>query len=266
MSAAWSGLPTFLGTSVVGLLIVFAVILLAEILGKKWAPIIIIGAVCGLAILCDYSATRFGYMKLGGGEFVIAVGVMIWPILFLIQDYLNEFYGPKVAQYTIYGMFFAKIAVALATIWIINGIPNPPDPELLVRGEMFNDLMALSPRLNVASIVGAFLSSLVNVWIYDRLRKLTKGKHLWLRNNVSSMTSLVLDSFLFYFIGFLFVDPFRLLVIYSVSSLSIYWTTNILDTGFLYLMKYIKEHRIFGIDYNRKEALVIELHDPNRAA
>ena len=64
---------------------------------------IIIGAVCGLAILCIF-ATRFGYRKLGGG----VTSVMIGPS-YSNPGLSNEFCGPKVAQYTIYGMFLPRL-------------------------------------------------------------------------------------------------------------------------------------------------------------
>lgn len=243
----WSGLGVLVGTALVGLTIVFLFIILSEIFAKKAAPVIILGCVAAVSILMDYSAVRFGSLILGGKELAIACGVMMWPILFLAQDYLNEIYGQKYASYAVYAMIAGKLAVAAATLWILFGIPNPADPYMSEVGKTWNELMMLSPRLNISSIVAAFCASIANVWIFAKLRVLTKGKHLWLRNNVSSMSSLVIDSFVFNFGAFLFVIPAKQLLGIALSSLIIYWTTNLIDTVFIYAMRYIKVKGFFGI-------------------
>lgn len=258
---AWSGLPVLLGTSVVGLIIVFIVVILAEIIAKKWAPVIIIGFIASIGILMDYGSIRFGGMKLGGIELIIAVGVMLWPLLFLAMDYLNEFYGPQVAKYAVWAMITGKLAVAAATIWVLFGIPNPvTDESLLEVGKTWNQLMMLSPRLNIASIIAALAAGMFNVFMFNKLRGLTKGKHLWLRNNVSSMSSLVIDSIVFNFGAFLFVLPFDVVVVIAVESLVIYWTTNLIDTLFIYIMRYIKKNGYLGtIKPTEAEKLEIEI-------
>lgn len=255
----WSGVWVLIGTAAVGLTIVFSFIILSEIFAKKSAPVIILGIITAASILMDYSSVRFGVLVLGGQELTIPCGVMMWPILFLAQDYLNEIYGEKYASYAIYAMMGGKIVVSIATLWILFGIPNPTDPYMSEVGKTWNNLMMISPRLNISSIIAAFCSSIANVWIFARLRILTKGRHLWLRNNVSSMSSLVIDSFVFNFGAFLFVLPVRQLVGVSFSSLITYWSTNLIDTGFIYLMRYMKVKGLFGIIPLREwEPMVID--------
>ena len=122
----WVHLPSFFGTALFGLFLVFITILLVEIFSKKLTPYILIGVFGASAILMDFLATRFGFVVLSGVPMVIAAGSMFWAILFLMQDYINEFYGKELARCAVYGMFFGKIIAALAIIWTKNIIPNPP--------------------------------------------------------------------------------------------------------------------------------------------
>lgn len=249
----WEFLPSFLGTGLFGLLLIFITIMLAEIFAKKWTPYILIGVFGACAILMDFLATRFGFVILNGVEMVVAVGSMFWAILFLMQDYINEFYGKDLARCAVYGMVLGKVIAALAVIWAINIIPNPPYPDLAATGDMFKTIMAVAPRIGIASIASALCAGLFNVWAYDKIRTKTKGKHLWLRNNASSMGGMLIDSIIFTFGSFMFILPFSVLITMIVANLAIKWYTNILDTVFLYAMKFIKEKGFFGVAIGHHE-------------
>lgn len=243
----WVHLPSFFGTGLFGLFLVFITILLVEIFSKKLTPYILIGVFGASAILMDFLATRFGFVVLSGVPMVIAAGSMFWAILFLMQDYINEFYGKELARCAVYGMFFGKIIAALAIIWTINIIPNPPFPDLAATGEMFKTVMAVAPRIAISSIASSFCAGLFNVWAYDAIRIKTQGKHLWLRNNASSMGGMFIDAVIFTFGSFMFILPVSVILTMIVANLAIKWYTNILDTIFLYTMKYLKEKEFFGI-------------------
>lgn len=189
--AGWGVLTA---TMVFASILVVIAVLISERFAGVWAPVWIVSFLVGMSILFDIGGVRQTELHLLGRNMLFACGPMLWPVLALGQDYINEFYGKKVATNYIAGMFLAKLGVAIGTLWIVINLPAPvSDAGLAESANMFNELMLLSPRLNIASIIAAMAAFLANAWAYDKIRKITKGKKLWLRNIISSMLSLTID-------------------------------------------------------------------------
>jgi uncharacterized integral membrane protein (TIGR00697 family) len=254
--AAWK---TLMVTMAFASLMVAVAIIIAERFGGVWAPVWIICFLVGMSILFDFGGVRQTELNLVKGGMLFACGPMLWPVLALGQDYINEFYGKKIAiNYTI-GMFLAKIGTALGTLWIIFQLPIPTSsPELANVATQFNTIMIQSPRMNIASIAAVVAAFFANAWVYDFLRKRTKGKRLWLRNIISSATALTIDGFVFFYGAFSFVLPWIAVWDMTISYLMVCYVTIIIDVIFLYGMVAMKRNKMFGIDERIGKALVIQ--------
>ena len=252
------------GWLILALTIVFAAtlvtvtVIVAERFGRVWAPIWIIGMLIGMSILFDYGGTKQTELDVFGLSLLFAAGPMMWPVLALGQDYLNEFYGPRLAYHFTAGMFLAKIGVALGTLWIIFVLPLPGDPSQAGVAESFNDLLGQAPRINIASIVAVAVAFTVNPWVYQRMRNITGGRHLWLRQQVAAVASLTVDAIIFFLGGFLGVLSIGVIWDITWAYLLVAYATIFIDTAFLYGMVNIKRNGLFGIEDRIGESLQIQ--------
>jgi queuosine precursor transporter len=238
--------------------LVAVTVIVSERFGRVWAPIWIIGMLIGMSILFDYGGTKQTELDVLGLSLLFAAGPMLWPVLVLGQDYLNEFYGPKLAYNYTAAMFLAKIGVALGTVWIIFVLPLPGDPGLARVAETFNDLLGQAPRINIASIAAVAVAFTVNPWVYQRVRIITGGRHLWLRQQVAAVASLTVDAIIFFLGAFLGVLPIGVIWDITWAYLLVAYATIFIDTAFLYGMVNVKRKGLFGLEDRIGESLQIQ--------
>jgi len=131
--------------------------------------------------------------------FVVFIGVLPYPITFLCTDLISELYGKKRANMVVWTGLLLNIWV-IFILWI-GGI-LPPQPELGADGlpaiddpnRTFYQIRKWTFGATAASMIAYLTAQLVDVHVFHFLRKLTKGKMLWLRNNGSTLTSQMVDS------------------------------------------------------------------------
>lgn len=134
----------------------------------------------------------------GGFRFVQSVGILPYPLTFLVTDILSEVYGRKRANRVVIAGIFASLFVILV-IAIADAAPAvQPGPEGTggspVDDATFHRVFGLNWIAFVGSM-GAYLAAqFVDIRIFHFWRRLTKGKHLWLRNNGSTFASQMLDT------------------------------------------------------------------------
>jgi queuosine precursor transporter len=161
------------------------------------------------------------------------LGNILYASVFLSTDLLSEYYGKERARKAV---FLGFVALFLATVYMqialrfIPAASDFADPHLQA-------IFGFLPRVAVASMVAYLISQLHDVWAFHILKQRTQGRHLWLRNNLSTMASQLLDSVIFCAIAFIGVFPWNvwweiLLTTYLVKML-----VAMLDTPFIYLAK-----------------------------
>ena len=151
--------------------------------------------ILGLSRQIDLSFTIFGWKV----PFVVFVGVLPYPITFLCTDFISELYGKKRANMVVWVGLLLNVWV-LSILWL--GAALPPHPVLMEDGlPAFDDpnrayfqIKMLTSIGTAASMIAYITAQFVDVHIFHLLKKLTKGKHLWLRNNGSTLTSQMVDS------------------------------------------------------------------------
>ena len=124
--------------------------------------------------------------------FELSVGILPYPITFLITDLISEIFGQKKAnQVVVAGIFasFFSIGILLLTDFV-PAIPSSP-----IGDETFSQVFSLSPLAVLASMIAYLCAQFVDIRIYHFWKKKTQGKQLWLRNNFSTFTSQFLDTF-----------------------------------------------------------------------
>ena len=142
-------------------------------------------------VVCNLIANKFITIDLGFKTFVISAGVLPYPITFLITDILSEIYGKKKTARIVWTGFGASLFVlgVLLLAQQFTAIAGSP-----VDDETFNKVFGNSWRVIFASMTAYICAQLIDVRIYHFWKEKTAGKHLWLRNNFSTVFSQLVDT------------------------------------------------------------------------
>jgi uncharacterized integral membrane protein (TIGR00697 family) len=143
--------------------------------------------------------------------FVVFVGVLPYPITFLCTDFISELYGKKRANMVVWVGLVLNIWV-LFILWL--GATLPPHTPLGPDGlpaidhpdRTYFQIRQWTSMATLASMIAYLSAQLVDVQVFHFLKKLTRGKALWLRNNGSTLTSQMVDSVAVILITYFFTN------------------------------------------------------------
>ena len=171
----------------------------------------------------------------------ITVGIICYPITFLITDIIGELYGKKEAQRAVIGGFTAQV-IAILFVILANLIPGN-DSQV---SSMFNSILGSNWILTIGSLTACLLSQTWDVYLFHKIRDAYIKKHgstkggKWIWNNVATITSQLIDSVVFY-IGLLIMLRAQGVILplnVAVTTVFVYWLIKIcialLDTPFFY--------------------------------
>jgi len=120
---------------------------------------------------------------------VVAIGVLPYPITFLCTDFISELYGRRRANAVVAVGFLINIWVALI-LWLGGLLPQPEGAD----SSAFLHIRTLTLGGVAASMIAYLAAQLVDVQLFHFWKRLTKGRHLWLRNNGSTLVSQLVDT------------------------------------------------------------------------
>ena len=186
---------------------------------------------------------------LGAPLFEISVGVLPYPITFLITDLISEIYGKKKANQVVTAGIFASF-FSMGIILLANWAPAIDSSP--IGDETFSRVFALSPIAVLASMLAYLLAQYVDIAIYHFWKRVTNGKMLWLRNNFSTFSSQFIDTFTVVSLLCIFgVIPWELYYGLVISGFLFKVLIAFIDTPFLYFFVYILKRR-FGLKQNEE--------------
>ena len=142
------------------------------------------------------------------GDWVMPAGILAYPLTFLISDTIAEVYGRKITTRIIWVGFTASLLMVLI-VYLARVFPSAVFWE---NQEAFDLILGSVPRIVLASMVAYLVSQHHDVLAFHLWKNFTKGKHLWLRNNASTMISQAVDTVLFVTIAFIGTLDFSLLI------------------------------------------------------
>ncbi|MAR44127.1 MAG: hypothetical protein CMC48_08655 [Flavobacteriaceae bacterium] len=181
-----------------------------------------------------FSWHPFNFEVFGIKLFELSVGVLPYPITFLITDIISEIFGKRKAnQVVVMGIVSSIFSIGL----LLLGNVLPANSSSPINDETFNLVFSASPLAVLASMSAYLIAQFLDIRIYHFWKQLTKGKYLWLRNNFSTFSSQIIDSTtviaLLCFFDILAWDLFLGLVL---SSIIFKISVAIIDTPLLYLL------------------------------
>ena len=164
----------------------------------------------------------------------VSVGIFFMPVLFLITDIVGEVKGNSHATLFVnYSIIMLVVLFASTALFV----QIQPHPSWELQDE-YRQIFGMSMRMSLASLISFSISQTVDVNIFLLFKKLSKGKRLWLRNNLSTITSQFIDTVIFMFIAFYQTTP-KFTVAFVFSLIIPYWLFKVLfallDTPFCYL-------------------------------
>ena len=131
-------------------------------------------------------------MTIGGIKlFELSVGILPYPITFLVTDLISEIYGQKKATQVVIAGIFASF-FSLSIVLISNYVPALDASP--INDETFSQVFSLSGLAVLASMLAYLFAQFIDIKIYHFWKRLTKGKMLWLRNNFSTFSSQFIDT------------------------------------------------------------------------
>lgn len=165
--------------------------------------------------------------------FELSVGILPYPITFLITDLISEIYGQKRANEVVVAGIFASF-FSIGILLVAGALPAIPSSP--VNSETFTQVFSLSPLAVLASMMAYLIAQFIDIRVYHFWKKLTEGRHLWLRNNFSTFSSQIIDSATVIFLLCAFnVLPWNLFWGLTLSSITFKVFIAAIDTPFLYL-------------------------------
>lgn len=133
------------------------------------------------------------------GLFTQSIGIIMWPIIFLLTDLINEYYGKdgvrKLTYITVGLISFTFIVLTIALNLQATSFSPVSDND-------FRTVFGQSQWIIVGSIVAFLFSQLIDVYVFWLFKKATGNKHIWLRATGSTMVSQLVDTFVVQFIAF----------------------------------------------------------------
>lgn len=210
--------------------------------------------ICSL-VVSNLIFQKFFYWDFFGiYTFEISVGILPYPITFLITDVISEIYGKKKANQVVTTGIFASF-FSMLIIYTANAVPATSWSP--INDTIFSDVFGATAVAVLASMLAYLFAQYIDIHIYHYWKKLTQGKHLWLRNNFSTFSSQFVDTFTVLFLlcsfqeiewsrfGSLLLSGFLFKVLIAA-----------LDTPFLYAAVFALR-KTFGL--NEKEEIQLSI-------
>ena len=180
-------------------------------------------------------------------DFNLTAGAVIWPVVFITSDLINEYFGkPGVKRIS----YLAAIFIAYSFLVIFMTIKLPPAQWWLDANSKdaagnyfdmdfaFNKILGQGQRIIMASLAAFLIGQLVDVFIFQKLRKLTGSKMLWLRATGSTLVSQFVDSFVVLYLAFSGIFSNQQILAIGFTNYIYKFSVAILLTPLIYLGHY----------------------------
>ncbi len=187
--------------------------LLAEIIGVK---------IFSLEKLIGIHSSGFSLFHGEPFQYNLSAGVVMWPIVFIISDIVNEYFGRKgVIRLSLLGM--GLVAYSFGLIYVVTVLP-PADFWVEVNSdggfeinEAFSRIFTQSMGIIVASLTAFMVGQIIDAYSFHYIKHLTRSRKLWLRATASTAISQLVDSFLILFIAFYLLGNWPLSQVINVG-------------------------------------------------
>lgn len=209
----------------------FFTLLAAYYARKNERPDALVALYVTLIIFANLSASKIIGFDLGFTTIFAPVAVLIFAVTFLLTDIVNEKFGRGETQKMILIAFVCQAAISLFSVLIAKTTPAPFFGGQSAIEAIFGNV----PRIVFASLAAFLISENADAYIFQWFKKITRGKHLWMRNVFSSLPAMFLDSAIFITLAFAGAGLPLWGLIFGQTSVK--WLVGVVDMPFMYLAK-----------------------------
>ena len=169
----------------------------------------------------------------------VALGTVLFASTFLCTDILSEYFGKEKARQNVLIGFSAFLFMTIVMLFTIGFKPADNDWIQVNLSNIFTPMT----RFFIASMIAYLISQYFDVWIYGLIKKISANKNLWLRNNLSTFLSSLIDNTVFSLLAWIILNPnpeklYNVIMIYIFGTYLLRVFIAILDTPFLYFSKF----------------------------
>ncbi|SDX76638.1 hypothetical protein SAMN05444411_10957 [Lutibacter oricola] len=183
----------------------------------------------------------FYWNPFGLFRFELSVGILPYPITFLVTDIISEIYGRKKANQVVIAGIFASF-FSMLIVFVANYTPAIESSP--VNNAIFSQVFGLSPIAVLASMLAYLFAQFIDIKVFHFWKRITNGKHLWLRNNFSTFSSQLIDTLTVVTLLCSFkVLPWSLFYTLVISGFLFKILIALLDTPILYFIVFLFRSR-----------------------
>jgi queuosine precursor transporter len=194
--------------------IILLMILSFFFIGNALVAEFIGGKIFSLEKTLGFSPFNFSIFGVEGLGFNLTAGVLLWPVVFIITDILNEYFGEKVVRFLSYSAVavisyaFVMVYLAIGTKandwWAFqSGMMGSNSANHIANMDVaFSKVMGQGLWIIVGSLVAFLIGQLVDVMVFQKIKRITGDGKIWLRATGSTLVSQFIDSFVVLFIAF----------------------------------------------------------------
>ncbi len=195
-------------------------------------PDALIGLYVLFVAISQITAAKIASYDLGFVVVSAPAAVLVYSVTYLFTDIVNERFGRREVHRMIFIAFVTQVAM-LFFIWLATELAPAPFWE---NQQMWETVFTLVPRITVASWVAFLVSENLDAWVFDLFKKLTRGRHLWARNVISSVPALTIDTFIFVTLAFVGTMPLWSLI---EGQLLTKWLVGLVNVPFMYANRWV---------------------------
>ncbi|TXT53406.1 MAG: conserved membrane protein of unknown function [Promethearchaeota archaeon] len=231
----------------VWILVIFAsTVVISEYIRVKKREDVAIAFYVLFITMSQILAAKIGDFSIGAFTITAPVAVLIFPFTFQITDIVNEFFGRRETHRMIFIAFISQIVMTIfiwfsielqaAPFWGLDYGSTPEEAQ-----QFWTNFFGSTIRITAASWISFLITENLDALVYSKVRELTGGKNLWIRNVISDVPMLAIDSIIFVTIAFFGVFDIWPVIFGQIITK---WFFGVVDTPFMYLSRGIVDGRI----------------------
>lgn len=191
--------------------------LIAEFIGVK---------IFSFEKLWGLSPLNFSLLGQNNLAFNLTAGVLLWPFVFVMTDIINEYFGKRAVRFL---SFLTVAMIAYAFVMFGIGIQLPPadfwPPSMQTQGipdmnQAFRGVFGQGLWIIIGSIIAFLVGQIIDVTVFQRLKRLTGEKALWLRATGSTLVSQLIDSYVVLFVAFYLGANWSLPLVLAIGTVN----------------------------------------------
>ena len=235
--------------------IVLFVILAALFIGNTIVAELIGGKIFSLEKLFGFQSLNINLFGVNGLGLNLTAGAILWPVVFVMTDLINEYYGPKAVRFL---SFLAIGIVAYSFLMIYGAIGLPANEWWQYQsglsadstkniGDMnlaFNKVMGQGLWIIIGSMVAFLVGQILDVAVFHKIKTITGEKYIWLRATGSTLISQLIDSYIVLVIAFWIGSDWDLTRVLAIGTVNYMYkgTMAVLLTPVLYACHHFIEN------------------------